>query len=71
MSSNTEWSLGGPPPEPQFMPAPTEEEARAIRDEVDKLRESERKKVEAAVARGKAKAKADEKAKADQGAKPE
>ena len=56
MSKPTQWSLGGEPPEPAYMPSPTEEEARAIRDEVDKLRETERKKVEAAIARGKAKA---------------
>ena len=69
MSKSPAWSLGDTPPDPTYMPAPTEEEARAIRDEVDKLRETERKKVEAAVARGKAKA--DKADKADQGAQPE
>ena len=65
MSANTKWSLGGPPPEPTYMPAPTPEEAAAIRDEVEKVREADRKKVEAAVARGQAKAKADKADKAD------
>ena len=57
MSKPAPWSLGGEPPEPQDMPTPTPEEAAAIRDEVDKVREADRKKVEAAIARGKAKAK--------------
>jgi hypothetical protein len=53
------------------MPAPTPEEAAAIRDEVDKQRDAERRKLEQAIARGKAKAQADAKAKADKADKPE
>ena len=58
MSSNTKWSLGDTPPDPTYLEVPTPEEAAAIRDEVDKNRDAERKKLEAAIARGKAKAKA-------------
>jgi len=56
MSKPAAWSLGGEPPEPQSMETPSPEEAAAIRDEVNKVRQAERDKYEAAIKRGKAKA---------------
>lgn len=53
MSTNS-WSLGGEPPEPQYMPTPTPEEAEAIRAEVQKVKDTERKKFTDAIARGQA-----------------
>lgn len=53
MSTNS-WSLGGEPPEPQYMPVPTPEEAEAIRAEVQKVKAAEHKKFTDAIARGEA-----------------
>lgn len=69
MSKPGPWTLGGDPPEPQNMPTPTPEEAAAIRDEVAKVERADRKKVEDAVERGRAKGQAVAKAKADAEAK--
>lgn len=49
------WSLGGEAPGPAYMPTPTPEQSAAIRDELDKAAEAERKSRADAIARGMAK----------------
>lgn len=56
MSNPTDWSLDGDPPEAADMPSPTPEETEAIQEEVQKVRDAERKKIDDAVERGRSKA---------------